>query len=70
MKTRPATRPPVADRWAGEEMRSFPLFDLIITDQRTDRRTDKPTDGPTDGQMDKASYRVACPQPKIELNGR
>ena len=50
-KTRPDTRPiPVADGWAGAEMRIFPLFDSCPrTDQRMDRWTDK------------ASYRVACP---------
>ena len=26
-KTRPDTRPPVSDRWAGADMRVFPLFD-------------------------------------------
>ena len=36
------------------EMRVFPLFNLIIKDQRTEGRTD--------GQTDKASYRVVCPQ--------
>ena len=42
-KTRPDTRPvPVADGWAGAEMRVFPLFDSSVTDQRTD--------GPTDGR--------------------
>ena len=41
--TRPDTRPPVADRWAGAEMRVFTLFDSCS-------RTDGPTDGPTDGQ--------------------
>ena len=49
-RTRPDTRPPVADRWAGAEMRVFLLFDSIITDRRTD----------------KASYRVACPQLKTD----
>ena len=39
--TRPDTRPPVADGWAGAEISVFTLFDLIITDQRTNRRTDK-----------------------------
>ena len=38
----------------------FPLFDSIITDQRTDGLTNQRTDGRTD----KASYRVACPQLK------
>ena len=38
-QTRPDTRPPVADGWAGAEMRVFTLFDSIITDGRTDRRT-------------------------------
>ena len=41
--TRPDTRPmPVADGWAGAEMRVFPLFESSVTDQ--------PTDRPTDGQ--------------------
>ena len=54
-RTRPDTRPiPVADAWAGAEMRVFPLFDSITTDQPTDRRTDK------------ASYRVASPRLKRE----
>ena len=40
-KTRPDTRPPVADGWAGAEMRVFALFDSCSpTDQRTDQRTD------------------------------
>ena len=53
-RTRPGTRPiPVADGWAGAEMRVFALSDLIITDQRTNRR------------MDKASYRVASLQWKM-----
>ena len=55
--TRPDTRPPVADGWAGAEMLVFPLFDSCS-------RTDRPTDRPTDGRTDKASYRVACPQLK------
>ena len=36
-KKRPDTRPPVADGWAGAEMRVFRLFDLC-----------SPTDRPTD----------------------
>ena len=52
VRTRPDTRPPVADGWAGAEMCVFTLFDSMVTDQRTDRRTDK------------ASNRVACPQLK------
>ena len=40
-QTRPDTRPPVADGWAGAEMRVFPLFDSITS---TDRPTDRPTD--------------------------
>ena len=57
-QTRPDTRPiPVADGWAGAEMRVFTVSNLITTDQRTDRRMDQWTD--------KASYRVACPQLKI-----
>ena len=51
--TRPDTRPPVADGWAGAEMRVFTLFHSC-----------SPTDQPTDGRTDKASYRVACPQLK------
>ena len=40
-KTRPDTRPiPVADVWAGAEMRVFTLFDSCS-------RTDGPTDGRT-----------------------
>ena len=36
----PDTRPiPVADGWAGAEMRVFPLFNSITTDRPTDRRT-------------------------------
>ena len=54
--TRPDTRPPVADGWAGAEMRVFPLFNSSVTDQ--------PTNRPTDQRTDKASYRVACPQLK------
>ena len=38
-KTRPDTRPPVADGWAGAEMRVFPLFDSMVTDRPTDGRT-------------------------------
>ena len=51
-RTRPDTRPPIADGWAGAEMRVSPFFDSMVTDGPTDRRTDK------------ASYRVACPQLK------
>ena len=58
-RTRPDTRPSVADGWAEAEVRVFPIFDWIITDQRTDRRTDRRTD--------KASYRVACPQLKSQV---
>ena len=47
-ETRPDTRPPVADGWAGAEMRVYTLFDSC-----------SPTDRPTDGRMDKASYRDA-----------
>ena len=42
--TRPDTRPPVADEWAGAEMRVFTLFDSCSP---TDRRTDGRTDGRT-----------------------
>ena len=51
---RPDTQPPVADGWAGVDMRVFPLFDSCLQ-----------TDGPTDRRTDKASYRVVCPQLKI-----
>ena len=44
-RTRPDTRPSVADGWAGAEMRIFTLFDSCS-------RTDGPTDGQTDGPMD------------------
>ena len=59
-KTRPDTRPSVADGWAGAEMqlsatksvlkRSFLHFSTRVhgpTDGPTDRRTDGPTDGRT-----------------------
>jgi len=50
-RTRPDTRPiPVADGWAGAEMRVFTLFDSCSR---------------TNGRTDKGSYRVACPQLKI-----
>ena len=57
-EARPDTRPiPVADGWAGAEMRVFTLFDSCS-------RTNGGTDGPTEQQTDKGSYRVACPQLK------
>ena len=56
MRTRPDTRPSVADGWAGAEMRVFPLFNSITTDQPTDQ----PTDGRTDGRT----------KPLIELRVR
>ena len=47
-ETRPDTRPiPVADGWAGAEMRVFPLFNSSVTDGPTDQPTDQPTDGQT-----------------------
>ena len=48
-KTRPDTRPiPVADGWAGAEMRVVTLFDSCSrTDGRTDGLTDQRTNGPT-----------------------
>ena len=47
--TRPDTRPiPVADGWAGAEMRVFTLSNSITTDGQTDGRTDRRTDGLTD----------------------
>ena len=55
-KTRPDTRPPVADGWAGAEMRVFPLFNSSVTDQPTDQ----PTNGRTDGRT----------KPLIEMRGR
>ena len=66
LQTRPDTRPPVADGWAGAEMRVFPLFNLSVTD----RPTNRPTHQPTNGRMDKASYRVACPQLKKKIWGK
>ena len=44
-KTRPDTRPSVADGWAGAEMRVFPLFNSITTDQPTNQPTNRPMDG-------------------------
>ena len=45
-RTRPDTRPiPVADGWAGAEMRVFALSNSIITDGRTDGWTNGQTDG-------------------------
>ena len=39
-QTRPDTRPiPVADGWAGAEMRVFTISNSITTDRRTDGRT-------------------------------
>ena len=44
--TRPDTRPiPVADGWAGAEMRVFTLSNSITTDGRTDGQMDQWTDG-------------------------
>ena len=40
VETRPDTRPSVADGWAGAEMRVFPIFRLVVTDQPTNGRTD------------------------------
>ena len=40
-ETRPDTRPSVADGWAGGDMRVFPLFNSITTDQPTDQQTDR-----------------------------
>ena len=52
--TRPDTRPiPVADGWAGAEMRVFTLSNSIAM---------------TDGRTDKGSYKVACPQLKTWRN--
>ena len=59
-KTRPDTRPPIADGWAGAEMRVFPLFNSSVTDRRTDRWTDEWMDGRTDGRT----------KPLIELRVR
>ena len=51
--TRPDTRPmPVADGWAGAEMRVFALSQLDHHDQQTD------------GWTDKACYRIASPRLK------
>ena len=43
-KTRPDTRPPVADGWAGAEMRVFPLLDSMVTDGPTNQWTDGRTE--------------------------
>ena len=43
-KTRPDTRPiPVADEWAGAEIRVFALSNLIITNGPTDQQTNRQT---------------------------
>ena len=73
ISTRPDTRPSVADGWAGAEMqlsatknvlkRSFPHCSTCVHGS-----TDRPTDRRTDRRTDKASYRVACPQLKMEIN--
>ena len=58
-KTRPDTRPiPVVDGWAWAKMRVSALSSSITTDRQTDQWTD--------GRTDKASYRVASPQLKID----
>ena len=66
-ETRPDTRPPVADGWAGAEKQVSatdnvltPLFSRFLT------HADGQTDGPMDGRTDKASFRVACPQRKTK----
>ena len=64
-QTRPDTRPiPVADGWAGAEMRIFTLSNSITTDQPINQ----PTDRPTDQRTDKASYGVASPRLKTPLS--
>ena len=51
VSTRPDTRPiPVADGWAGAEMRVFTLSNSTTTDRPTNQPTNRPTDGRTDGQ--------------------
>ena len=63
-KTRPDTRSiPVADGWAGAELRVFTLFDSC---SRTDKRTDGRTDQRTDGRA--KPHIVACPQLKRKGN--
>ena len=59
-ETRPVTQPmPVADGWAGAEMRVFAPSNSIITlNGQTDERTD--------GQTDKVCYTVASPRLKNE----
>ena len=56
VSTRLDTRPPVADGWAGAEMRIFPLSTRSL---RTNGPRDGLTDGLTDGRTDEASYRFA-----------
>ena len=43
IETRPDTRPPVADGWAGAEMR---VFTLLVRSLLMDGPTDRWTDGP------------------------
>ena len=54
------TAVPVADGWAGVEMRVFTVFAHGQTHGPSNQRTD----GPMDRWMDKRSYRVACSQLK------
>ena len=50
-KTRPDTRPiPVADGWAGAEMRVFTLSNSITTVRPTNQPTNQPNDQRTDGR--------------------
>ena len=57
IETRPDTRPPVADGWAGAEMQLSAIKNVLNT-FLTSRLV------LMDGWTDKASYRVACPQLK------
>ena len=52
--TRPDTRPPVADGWAGAKMRVFPLFNSSVMD----RPTNRPMDGQTDKHYKKKTIKI------------
>ena len=51
----------------GSKTLVFPLFNSC---SRTHGPIDKRTDGWTDGWMDRASYRIACPQLKMSRSSR
>ena len=64
--TRPDTRPiPVADGWAGAEMRVFILSNSIITDQRTNGPTDQRSNGPIDGRTKPLIELLVCSYKRV-----